>query len=179
MVRIRPGCWEDYGREEKGMTENEVVGWHHWLNGHEFEQSPGDSDGQGSLSGCSSWSCKESDVIYWLNNKSWRYQHEDKFEIYMYIEKERGREREINIHELVHIHVFLLWQLRGPRSNDKLGTHILVSNIYPQWQKQDVLGEMIDFRIYTEVIQFLPSWPIDSIQFESIINFLEALASWF
>jgi len=40
-------------RQEKGMTEDEMVGWHHWLNGHEFEQAPGDGEGQGSLAYCS------------------------------------------------------------------------------------------------------------------------------
>ena len=43
------------------MTEDEVVGWHHQLNGHEFEQAPGDSEGPGSLMYCSSWGLKESD----------------------------------------------------------------------------------------------------------------------
>ena len=46
-------------QEEKGMTEDEMVGWHHWLNGHEFEQAPGDGEGQGSLASCSPWGCKE------------------------------------------------------------------------------------------------------------------------
>ena len=59
--------WEDPyvgkdWRQEKGTTEDEMVGWHHWLNGHEFEQAPGDGDGQGSLVGCSPWSRKESDT---------------------------------------------------------------------------------------------------------------------
>ena len=44
------------------MTEDEMVGWHHRLNGHESEQTPGDSEGQGSLVCCSSWGRKESDV---------------------------------------------------------------------------------------------------------------------
>ena len=44
------------------MTENEMVGWHHWLSGHEFEHTPGDSKGQGSLACCSPGDCKESDV---------------------------------------------------------------------------------------------------------------------
>ena len=46
----------------EGVTEDEVVGWHHRLNGHEFEQTPGDSGGQGSLVCCSPWGCKESDT---------------------------------------------------------------------------------------------------------------------
>ena len=46
------------GQEEKGTTEDEMVGWHHRLNGHEFEQTPGDSEGQGSLACCSPWGPK-------------------------------------------------------------------------------------------------------------------------
>ena len=48
--------------EEKGTTEDEMVGWHLQLNEHEFEQAPGVGDGQGSLACCSPWSCKESDM---------------------------------------------------------------------------------------------------------------------
>ena len=48
--------------EEKGTKEDEMVGWHHQLNGHEFEQAPGDGDGQGSLARCSPWGCKESNM---------------------------------------------------------------------------------------------------------------------
>ena len=53
-----------------GATEDEMVGWHHQLNGHEFEQAPGDSEGQGSLGCCSPWGHKESDTTGRLNNKS-------------------------------------------------------------------------------------------------------------
>ena len=56
------------GQEKKGATENEIVGWHHRLNGHEFEQILGDSEGQGSLECCSSWDHKESDTTEGLNN---------------------------------------------------------------------------------------------------------------
>ena len=49
------------------MTEDEGVGWHHWLNGHEFEQVLGDSEGQGRLVSCSPWGRKESDTTEWLN----------------------------------------------------------------------------------------------------------------
>ena len=48
--------------EEKGATEGEMAGWHHRLNGHEFEQSPGDGEGQGSLVCCSPWGHKELDT---------------------------------------------------------------------------------------------------------------------
>ena len=50
------------------MAEAEIVGWHHQLNGHEFEQTPGDSEGQGSLVCCSPWGRKESDMAERLNN---------------------------------------------------------------------------------------------------------------
>ena len=50
------------GKEEKGLTVDEMVGWHPRLDGHEFEQAPGVSDGQGSLACCSPWGCKESDT---------------------------------------------------------------------------------------------------------------------
>ena len=64
---------KDWGREEKGATEDEMVGWHHWLNGHEFEQTPGVTGGQGSLVCCSSLDLKDSDTTYQLNsgNKFW------------------------------------------------------------------------------------------------------------
>ena len=56
------------GRGKKGMTEDEMVGWHHWLNGHEFEQALGVGDGQGSLACCRPWGHKELDTTEWLNS---------------------------------------------------------------------------------------------------------------
>ena len=47
-----PDAKKDWGQEEKQATEDEMVAWHHWLHGHEFEQAPGDSEGQGSLACC-------------------------------------------------------------------------------------------------------------------------------
>ena len=49
------------------MTEDEMAGWHHRLNGHEFQQTSGDGKGQGSLACCSPWGCKESDMTELLN----------------------------------------------------------------------------------------------------------------
>ena len=59
---------EDWRQEEKGMSEDEMVGWHHQLKGHEFEQALGDGEGQGILVCCSPWGCKELDMTEWLNN---------------------------------------------------------------------------------------------------------------
>ena len=66
LIGKDPDAGKDW-RQEKGMTEDEMVGWHHQLDGHEFEQAPGVGDGQGSLVCCSSWGCKESDTTEWLN----------------------------------------------------------------------------------------------------------------
>ena len=52
----------DWGQEEKGTTEDEMAGWHHRLNGHEFESTLGVGDGQGGLACCDSWSHRESDT---------------------------------------------------------------------------------------------------------------------
>ena len=63
-----PDAGKDWRQEEKGKTEDEMVGWHHQLNGHESEQAPGDGKVQGSLACCSSWGCEESDMTERLNN---------------------------------------------------------------------------------------------------------------
>ena len=61
-----PDALKDWRWEEKETTEDEMVGWHHWLDGHEFEQAPGVGDGQGSLACCSPRDHKESDMTGWL-----------------------------------------------------------------------------------------------------------------
>ena len=55
LIGKDPDAGKDWGQEENGMTEDEMVGWHHQLNGHEFEQTPGDSEGQGSWVCCRPW----------------------------------------------------------------------------------------------------------------------------
>ena len=61
LIRKDPDVGKGWRQEEKEMTEDEMVGWHHRLNGHEFEQAPGVGEGQGSLVCCSPWGLKESD----------------------------------------------------------------------------------------------------------------------
>ena len=65
-----PDAGKDWRWEEKGTTEVEMVGWHHWLNGHEFEWTAGVGDGQGGLACCSPWGLKELDMSERLN---WKY----------------------------------------------------------------------------------------------------------
>ena len=66
---------KDWGQEEKRVTEwGKMVGWHHWLNGHEFEQTQGNDEGQGSLACCSPWSHKESDrTSDWITTNGLKY----------------------------------------------------------------------------------------------------------
>ena len=70
-----PDDGKDWGQEEKGMTEDEMVGWHHRLDGHRFGWSLRVGDGQGGLGCCSSWGCKESDMTEQLNwtELNWKY----------------------------------------------------------------------------------------------------------
>ena len=67
LIGKDPDAERDWGQEEKGMTEDEMAGWHHRLDGHEFEWTPGVGDGQGGLACCNSWGRKESDTTEWLN----------------------------------------------------------------------------------------------------------------
>ena len=62
-----PDAGKDWQQEKKGTTQDEMVGWHHQLDGHDFEQVPGVGDGQGALACCSPWGCKESDTTERLN----------------------------------------------------------------------------------------------------------------
>ena len=59
LIQKDPDDGNNWRQEEKGMTEGEMTGWHHQLNGHEFEQAPGDGDGQAGLACCSPWGPKE------------------------------------------------------------------------------------------------------------------------
>ena len=67
-----PNSGKDWRQEVKGMIEDEMVGWHHQLNGHEFEQTVWNSEGQGSLACCSPWGHKESDPTEQLNDNNKR-----------------------------------------------------------------------------------------------------------
>ena len=67
LIGKDPDAGRDWGQEEKGTTEGEMAGWHHWLDGHEFEWTPGVGDGQGGLACCDSWGRKELDTTEWLD----------------------------------------------------------------------------------------------------------------
>ena len=93
-----PDAGKDWKQEEKGTTEDEMVGWHHQFNGQEFEQTPGDSEGQGNLACCNPWSCKGSDMSEWLNNNNilvnfklyhwlWRFPRVGYFKVYLFSDR--------------------------------------------------------------------------------------------
>ena len=67
LIGKDPDAGRDWEQEEKGMTEDEMAEWHHWLDGHGFGWTPGVGDGQGSLACCDSWGLKESDTTERLN----------------------------------------------------------------------------------------------------------------
>ena len=70
LIGKDPDAGNDWKQDEKGTAEDETVGWHHRLDGHEFEQASGIGDGQGDLACCSLWGCKEPDMTERLN---WTY----------------------------------------------------------------------------------------------------------
>ena len=70
LIGKDPDAGKDWRQEEKGMTEDEMVAWHHWLNRHEFEQAPGDGEGQENLACCSLWGWIETNRTEWLNKSS-------------------------------------------------------------------------------------------------------------
>ena len=67
LIGKDPDAGRDWEQEEKGMTEDEIAGWHHWLDGQEFERTLGVDGGQGGLTCCVSWGCKELETTEWLN----------------------------------------------------------------------------------------------------------------
>ena len=67
LIGKDPDAGSDWGQEEKGTIEDEMAGWHHQLDAHEFGWTPGVGDGQGGLACCDSWGRKESDTTEWLN----------------------------------------------------------------------------------------------------------------
>ena len=92
FIGKEPDAGKDWKQEEKGMIEDEMVEWHHRLNGHEFEKTLGDGEGQGSLAYCSPWVPRqtavhgfiESDTTEWLNN------NKTQFCKFIYVYKGRG-----------------------------------------------------------------------------------------
>ena len=88
-----PDAGKDWGQEEKGMAEDEMVGWHHWFKGHEFEQALGVGDGQGGLSCCSPWGHRESDRTEWLSWAELNWSISDTWSIINFLWWKKSRRR--------------------------------------------------------------------------------------
>ena len=85
LIRKEPDAGKDWRQEKKGAREDEMVGWRHWLNGHEFQQATEDGEGQGSLACCSPWGWKELDMTERLNsNKIIYYQVFSPSDLFLY-----------------------------------------------------------------------------------------------
>ena len=148
-----PGARRDWRQEEKGMTGNEMVGWCHRLDGHEFEQAAGVGDGQGSLMCCSPWGLKVSDMSEWLNWTELRYIWYITSASGFYwhpVRRGRGRSKlsynargshldhccsvtkshpTLQPHELQHARLPCPWD--SPGSNTGMGCHFLLQGIFP------------------------------------------------
>ena len=97
LIRKDHDSGKDWRQEEKGTTEDEIVGWHHWLDGHEFEQTMGDDEWQGNLVCCSPQGCKESDMTERLiNNKDFNSTWTKNFQMYK-LDLQKGQEPEIKL----------------------------------------------------------------------------------
>ena len=110
-----PDAGKDW-RWEKGMTEAEIVGWHHRLDGREFQQALGVGDGQGSLVCCSPWSRKELDTIEWLNWTNWRMcvsRHGDCHPTVIRKTSHHGSSPSVSLLQLK----VTMWQMRSMRCN--------------------------------------------------------------
>jgi len=105
----------DWGQEQKGMTEDEMAGWHHRLDGHEFGWTPGVGDGQGGLACCNSWGCKESDTTEWLNWTEafgWMDVQIDRQKYrYSQLTKTKNNPQKINNYHLLSISWIKIWAM--------------------------------------------------------------------
>ena len=114
LIGKDPDARKDW-RQEKRTTEDEMVGWHHQLNGHEFAQTEGDSEGQGSLAYCSPWGHKESNMTEWQNNndnldcsQSWVSERDSCFSCTFYITAGAWRQSSLSL--VYPAQVSVLWK---------------------------------------------------------------------
>ena len=108
---------KDWGEVEKGVTEDEMFGWYHWLDGHEFEQTPGDSKGQESLAWWSTWCCKQSDMTEWLTTTNISISESAQYKTVKTKNKNKtSGSFEFSFNLSFHFPIFLSTQLRNPKS---------------------------------------------------------------
>ena len=103
----------DWGQKEKGTTENEMAGWHHWLDGCESEWTLGVGDGQGGLACCDLWGCKESDKTEWLNWTELRY-ISDQITLYILYYFSLSFQKEMNMQFKFSVYILSISYLLTP-----------------------------------------------------------------
>ena len=138
-------CDTIWRQEEKGTTDDEMVGWRHWLNRHEFKQVPGEGEGQGRLLRCSSWDRKGSDTTEWtttinlkVGRESWWSETESKRVLVRAgyddsISSKGGRNQVYRIHRWISITQHRTWHVEGWGDNNSqyfLATSAPLSNVY-------------------------------------------------
>ena len=124
----------DWGQEKKGMTEDEMTGWHHWLDGCESEWTPGVGDGQGGLACCNLWGHKESDMTKWLNwteAYGWTYENEHEVWRPFFIRKPYSLKR--------HHTGWLEWLMSARLVDHSIFGTMGSSTEYPWWQGWETL----------------------------------------
>ena len=109
LIGKDPDAGKDWRQEEKGITEDEMTGWHHQLDGHEVGQAPGTGDGQGSLACCSLWGCKESDTTERLNWTSSKKQASFNFMTAVIICSDFGAQENKICHGFHSLPIYLPW----------------------------------------------------------------------
>ena len=125
---------KDWKQEEKGTTEDEMVGWHHWLHGHEFEHALGDSEGQGSLACCTPWGCKESDTTDKTDSFFVGVSHSGYIDIWQH--SNQVPQGNLTVHFLWG-RQFVMFLLQGVA---KWGTHIWWTGFNWHWRGTSNLG---------------------------------------
>ena len=121
-----PDAGKDWRREEKGMTKDEMVGWNHQFSRHEFEQTPGNGEGHGSLAYCSPWGHKESDTTERVNDNNYLWEgvklhnHQSKGNTLSRIMQLSKRTRAETLHNYSQHHAELI------RKKQTIHSHILI-----------------------------------------------------
>ena len=173
LIGKDPDAGRDWGQEEKGTTEDEMAGWHHQLDGHEFGWTLGVGDGQGSLACCNSWGHKVSDTTEWLNWTEWAFMYKNTKlnSMYGYFFDNIPR------HEMFDLKLFLCfwcvpkfpkksisvnlqfhqWFLRRPR------THSTVKSTVKS-TKSSLLKHFLIFTLSPIVLEVLIGWGVKSMR---------------
>ena len=154
LIRKDPDAGKDWRLEEHGVTEDEMVGWHHWPDGREFEQALGVGDGQGSLGCCSSWVAKSQTCVSdWTTTDNWRPITSSlpvsqlRSSVSIYLPFLDFHILLISVYSMSHLWVLKFWlagTLKDPDCTHKLAvwsnSHIILSHSITSWHSASKLN---------------------------------------